>query len=209
MMIKPTRGRPRAYDPKQALTAALGEFRRRGYSATSLDHLSEATHMARPSLYAAFGNKFEIYRQAVRHYADQSAERRRRALFEDPSLRHGLDAYFDAIVAAYVSAEGEPLGCPVLSIIAGEAAADPAIGAELAAAVAKTDALFERRMRQAVAAGDIAADADITGLAAMLAALQHSLSLRARAGETRPGLERVARAHIALVLKAAGSTDPA
>ena len=132
MKNKPSRGRPREYDPEEALAAALGEFRRRGYTATSLDHLSEATQMARPSLYAAFGNKFEIYRKAVRQYSEQTAERRLHALFEEPSLRKGLEDYFEAIIDAYFSDEGVPLGCPVLSVISGEAAADPVIGAELA-----------------------------------------------------------------------------
>lgn len=204
MTAKPARGRPRAYDPEEALTAALGEFRRRGYSATSLDHLSEATKMARPSLYAAFGNKLEIYRKAVRRYAEQSAERRRRALFEEPWLEAGLQDYFEEIVAAYVSKEGEPLGCPVLSVISGEAAADPEIGAELSSAVGKTDALFLKRMTMAAETGEIAPGADVRGLAAMLAALQHSLALRARAGTPRPELQSIARAHVALVLRAAG-----
>jgi AcrR family transcriptional regulator len=204
MESKRSRGRPRQYDPQQALAAALGEFRRRGYTATSLDHLSEATKMARPSLYAAFGGKLDIYRQAVRQFADESGARRTHALFDEPSLHKGLEAYFGEIVDAYVTREGEPLGCPILSVISGEAAADPEIGAELAAAVEKTDAQFQRRMRMAADAGEISADADVAGVAAMLAALQHSLSLRARAGERRPKLLRIARSHIALALKAAG-----
>lgn len=204
MKGKGTRGRPRAYEPEAALAAALGEFRRRGYTATSLDHLSEATGMARPSLYAAFGNKLEIYRQAVRRYAELSATRRKQALFDDPSLARGLHAYFAEIVAAYVSGDGEPLGCPVLSVISGEAAADPEIGAELAAAVGKTDDLFQRRMAIAAAAGDISADTDVTGLAALLAGLQHSLALRARAGARREQLAAIAEAQVALALKAAG-----
>jgi len=204
MESKRSRGRPRQYDPQQALAAALGEFRRRGYTATSLDHLSEATKMARPSLYAAFGGKLDIYRQAVRQFADESGARRTHALFDEPSLHKGLEAYFGEIVDAYVTREGEPLGCPILSVISGEAAADPEIGAELAAAVEKTDAQFQRRMRMAADAGEISADADVAGVAAMLAALQHSLSLRARAGERRPKLSRIARSHIALALKAAG-----
>jgi AcrR family transcriptional regulator len=204
MEHRPSRGRPREYDPEQALAAALGEFRRRGYTATSLDHLSAATKMARPSLYAAFGNKLEIYREAVRQYADKSAERRKHALFNETSLHKGLEDYFGEIVGAYVSGEGEPLGCPILSVISGEAAADPEIGAELAAAVERTDTQFRRRMRLAADAGEISADADIAGIAAMLAALQHSLALRARAGERRSNLLRIARSHITLVLKAAG-----
>ncbi|WP_051228640.1 TetR/AcrR family transcriptional regulator [Pleomorphomonas oryzae] len=204
MKSKPARGRPREYDPEEALAAALGEFRRRGYTATSLDHLSEATNMARPSLYAAFGNKFEIYRKAVRQYSEQSAEQRLHALFEEPSLQKGLEDYFSAIIDAYFSREGSPLGCPVLSVISGEAAADPVIGAELAAAVERSDSLLQRRMAIAAEAGEISPDADVRGLAAMLAALQHSLALRARAGARRPELSAIAHAHVALVLKAAG-----
>lgn len=204
MERKPPRGRPREYDPEQALTAALGEFRRRGYTATSLDHLSEATKMARPSLYKAFGNKFEIYRKAVRQYSEESAERRKSALFDEPLLHKGLEDYFGEIVDAYVSMEGEPLGCPILSVISGEAVADPQIRSALAAAVEKTDVQFLGRMRLAVDAGEISADADIVGIAAMLAALQHSLALRARAGESTPNLLRVAKSYTALALKAAG-----
>jgi len=48
------------------------------------------------------------------------------------------------------------------------------------------------------------ADNVFAGVAAMLAALQHGQSLRARAGERRPKLLRIARSHIALALKAAG-----
>ena len=204
MERKSSRGRPREYDPAEALAAALGEFRRRGYAGASLDHLSKATGMGRPSLYAAFGGKLDIYRKAVRQYAEQSAERRRRALFAEPSLRKGLDDYFGEIVDAYVSPDGEPLGCPVLSVISGEAAADPEIAAELADAVARTDSRFQQRMAMAAEAGEIAPDADVMGVAATLAALQHSLALRARAGARRPQLLAIARAHVALALKAAG-----
>lgn len=204
MERKLTRGRPREYDPEQALAAALGEFWRRGYTATSLDHLSEATKMARPSLYAAFGNKLEIYRKAVRLYADESAGRRERALFKEPSLHKGLERYFGEVVGAYESQDGKPLGCPILSVISGEAAADPEIRAELAAAVTKTDTQFQRRMRMAADAGEISADADITGISAILASLQHTLALRARAGENKLKLLTIAQSHIALVLKAAG-----
>ncbi len=204
MKTKTSRGRPREYDPEEALAAALGEFRRRGYTATSLDHLSDATKMARPSLYAAFGNKFEIYRKAVRQYSEQTAERRLGALFDTPSLETGLKTYFDEIITVYHSRDGEPLGCPVLSVISGEAAADPEIGAELATSIGRADAIFQKRMEAAVEAGDIPQGADIKALAAMLAALQHSLALRTRAGTPRPELIAIAHAHVGLVLKAAG-----
>ena len=195
-MTKGTRGRPRQYDPDLALSAALAEFRRRGYSATSLDHLSEATHMARPSLYAAFGSKRDIYFNALGNYVRDWADKRRAALFDEPKLERALNAYFDALIAIYSEGGDEPLGCPVLSVIPGEAASDPEIRAELAAAIARTDAQFRLRLQQAREAGEISASADIDALADLLSAIQHSLALRARAGADRATLERIARSSV-------------
>jgi hypothetical protein len=55
------RGRPRAYDPDTALAAAADVFWKKGYDGTSLDDLAAATGMNRPSLYAAFGDKHDLY----------------------------------------------------------------------------------------------------------------------------------------------------
>src|ERR1700744_1918323 len=62
------RGRPRAYDPEVALGKALGLFRKQGFAATSLDDLSAATGMNRPSLYSAFGDKRELYIKSFARY---------------------------------------------------------------------------------------------------------------------------------------------
>src|SRR5712675_1763205 len=67
------RGRPRAYQPEIALGKALDLFRKDGYAATSLDDLSAATGMNRPSLYGAFGDKRELY---IKSYARYRADAR-------------------------------------------------------------------------------------------------------------------------------------
>jgi AcrR family transcriptional regulator len=206
MKEKSARGRPRQYDAKAALGAALLEFRRRGYTATSLDHLSEATKMARPSLYAAFGDKRAIYLRAVAQYVEDSVECRDSALFDEPSLAKALDRYFMMLVAIFSEGDDRPLGCPVLSVITGEAAADPVIGAELFTALGRTDARFRERIAAARDDTQLPPATDIDAVADMLAALQHSLAARARAGTARPELERIARSSIALILKAAGAT---
>src|SRR5207253_10001104 len=66
------RGRPRAYDPDQALARAMDVFWQEGFAATSLDQLSAATGMNRPSLYGAFGDKRDIYIKAYQHYRERS-----------------------------------------------------------------------------------------------------------------------------------------
>src|SRR3979409_423767 len=73
-MAPKRRGRPRAYQPEIALGKALDLFRKGGFAATSLDDLSAATGMNRPSLYGAFGDKRELYiKSYVRYRADSRA----------------------------------------------------------------------------------------------------------------------------------------
>src|SRR5436853_7667505 len=66
------RGRPRAYEPDVALGRALDLFRKDGFAATSLDDLSAATGMNRPSLYAAFGDKRALYIKSYSRYRDDA-----------------------------------------------------------------------------------------------------------------------------------------
>src|SRR4249919_2456754 len=66
------RGRPRAYEPDIALGKALDLFRKQGFAATSLDDLSEATGMNRPSLYGAFGDKRELYIKSYQRYREEA-----------------------------------------------------------------------------------------------------------------------------------------
>src|SRR4026208_263222 len=66
------RGRPRAYQPEIALGKALDLFRRDGFAATSLDDLSAATGMNRPSPYGAFGDKRELYIKSYQRYREDA-----------------------------------------------------------------------------------------------------------------------------------------
>src|SRR5271154_7290423 len=68
------RGRPRAFEPETALTQALDVFWQDGFAATSLDDLSAATGLNRPSLYGAFGDKRALYLQAYRQYRKRANE---------------------------------------------------------------------------------------------------------------------------------------
>src|SRR5580765_5390194 len=66
------RGRPRAYEPDVALARALDVFWKDGFAATSLDDLSAATGMNRPSLYGAFGDKRELYKKSYENYRNRA-----------------------------------------------------------------------------------------------------------------------------------------
>jgi AcrR family transcriptional regulator len=64
------RGRPRSFDETAILDKIMQVFWEHGYSATSLDQIAEATNLNRPSLYAAFGSKKDMYLKVINRFAD-------------------------------------------------------------------------------------------------------------------------------------------
>jgi TetR/AcrR family transcriptional regulator, copper-responsive repressor len=193
------RGRPRAYDPDAALSAATAAFWRAGYAATSLDALSEATGMNRPSLYGAFGDKHALYLAALQQYADQACTAMDAALAPTRPLREGLKRVFDLALKMYYPADETPRGCLLVGTAATEAVHDEAIRAVLNESLRRFDQAFEQRMRTAVASGELPPDADPLLLSRLASAVLHSLALRARAGDKRSELAATAAAGIALI----------
>src|SRR6185312_7949438 len=116
------RGRPRAYDPATAISRAADKFWKAGYAGTSLADLSEATGMNRPSLYAAFGDKRDLYLKTLEHYRDESRALAKAALEDDPPLRVFLKRFYDAALALYFG-DG-PRGCYTIGTAATVAAVD-------------------------------------------------------------------------------------
>src|SRR5258708_32597341 len=111
----PRRGRPRTFDRAEALQAALGVFRERGYEGAALAELQEAMGgISPPSLYAAFGCKEGLFREAMAMYRESLASVTVRT-FESPELtaREAIDKMLRASVAAFTKA-GEPHGCPLV-----------------------------------------------------------------------------------------------
>src|SRR5437762_10822949 len=103
------RGRPREFDTEQALDAALEVFWRKGYEGASLPDLTEAMGINRPSLYAAFGNKEELFRTVVTRYVEGPAAFVREAL-EEPTARGVAERLLSAAVDL-VTDPRNPRGC--------------------------------------------------------------------------------------------------
>lgn len=207
--VPAARGRPREFDVDAALDRALDVFWTRGYEATSLDELAAEMAIARPSLYAAFGNKHALYLRALARYRDGIAEAYRDALRTAPSIRAGIEAFWQAALDRYLGPsrvrDAGARGCFVVGTAVVEAPTDPAIRAALAAILAELDGGFARALALARTRGELAADADLETAARVLAATQHSLAIRARAGTPRGELEELVRGALDLVF---GTRDP-
>jgi AcrR family transcriptional regulator len=203
---KRPRGRPRAYDPEQALARALASFWRGGFSGTSLDDLSAATGMNRPSLYGAFGDKRELYLTALERYVAVSRAAMAEALAPDVPLADGLLRVYDRALALYFGDPHTPLGCFLVGTAATEAARDARVRDKLGSGLRELTRTFEARLRLARERGEIAPDADPALLANLAGAVLHSIALRSRAGDSRASLRAFSRGAVRLLCGSARAT---
>ena len=149
------RGRPRAYDSDQALADARDVFWRSGYAGTSLDQLSAATGINRPSLYGAFGDKHALYLTTLERYIEAGRLAMVHALSEDLPLPQALLRVYEGALAWYLPADGDPLGCFMIGTAAVEAVDDAEVRTALAEGLRTYDKAFEKRLKLAQADGEL------------------------------------------------------
>jgi TetR/AcrR family transcriptional regulator, copper-responsive repressor len=191
------RGRPRGFDPDDALDRAMAAFWDAGFAGTSLDALGIATGLNRPSLYLAFGDKRALYRAAIRRYAEGTLAALEKLLDRRPfrdALRH---AYARAI-AFYLAGDKAARGCFLIGTALAEAVGDPEVRDLVLSDLRDVDRVFEARLAAARDEGELPADAP-AGLAALAAGVLHSFAVRARAGAPAAEMEAIAEAAVALI----------
>lgn len=193
------RGRPRAYDADAALGLARDAFWAAGYSATSLDDLSAATGMNRPSLYAAFGNKQSLYLKTLATIAHEMEHQVAVVLMGPLPLRDALRKFYMKALDLYLSGEEGPRGCFVICTATAEAHAEPDVRLFLDGTLRGLDDGLIGRFRRAIDAGEIAKNADAEALGRIAASVLHSLAVRSRAGQSRASLKRLIDGAVALL----------
>ena len=196
---RPPRGRPRAYDTDKALKQATEAFWQAGYSGTSLDALSAATGMNRPSLYGAFGDKRALYLTTLDRYISTGRDLMEQALGYDLPLPEALSHFYDRALAFYRPTEGAARGCFLLSTAATDAAGDHDVRAKLRDGLQEFDRAFEARLKHAQALGELDATADTATLARIASAIQHTLAMRSRAGDSLASLRATAGAGVQMI----------
>src|SRR5918992_909212 len=107
------RGRPRGFDRDAALRRAMEVFWQRGYEGTSISDLTAAMGINSPSLYAAFGSKEELFREAIDLYDTTDGSASERALREGPTARAAIEAMLRDNAEIYAD-PAKPSGCMVV-----------------------------------------------------------------------------------------------
>jgi TetR/AcrR family transcriptional regulator, copper-responsive repressor len=189
------RGRPRAYQPDIALGKALALFRKSGFAATSLDDLSAATGMNRPSLYGAFGDKRELYLKSYQRYRDDARAATVDLFREKMPIRKRLMRLYAVALDIYLNGE-KPRGCFTVMTAGSEAVDDPDIRAMVLEALAELDKAFVACFRRAKETGELSPSADGQALGLLASAILHTIAIRARAGVPRRELEAIIKSAV-------------
>jgi AcrR family transcriptional regulator len=177
----PKIGRPKAFDKDRALLAAMRTFWAQGYEGTSIQDLVSATGVNKPSLYATFGCKEEIFRQAVELYDRVEGRATSQSLSAARTAREAVETMLRSNARAYAVNEG-PRGCMiVLSSLLG-APENESVRAFLAANREEGESTLRERLAQGIAEGDLAPSADVRQLAAFYTTVLEGLSIQARDG---------------------------
>lgn len=183
-VVQKTRGRPKAYDRDAALKAMRQVFWAKGFAATSLDDISAATGMNRPSLYNAFGDKTEAFRAVLKDYIDDARPLFLEAFRTPAPLRDSLMRVYETAIAIYHNPDSQGMGCFMIGAALTDVKRDPEIGEMILGALKDMEAGFMRRFEKAQAAGELPADADVKALARIASSGHNTISVRMRAGES-------------------------
>lgn len=191
----PHRGRPREFDVDVALAAALRVFWTLGYEGASMSDLTEAMGITRPSLYAAFGNKEELFKKALDLYERDKLAYVREAL-EAPTARGVADRMLQGAID--VQTGSDPKGC--LGVISSTACGTEAesIREEVLQRRASSDAELVARFERAKAEGDLPDHITPKGLQQYLSAVLQGLCIQAGAGASIDELQRLKETTLAM-----------
>lgn len=187
-MKKSNLGRPRAFDANEALDKALEIFWQRGYEGTSLSDLTEAMGITRPSLYAAFGNKEELFRKALDRYAEKASGAL--SVLEEPSARKAIHKFLTQAVSGQCS-QKSPRGCLLVQGALSCSEEGETVRKELAHRRSQMEQVFRDRLIRAKNEGELPDETDPADLARYFATVSQGLSVQSAGGATSEELLKV------------------
>jgi AcrR family transcriptional regulator len=161
-------GRPRTFDREAAIIIAMEQFWRDGYEATTVAKLTEAMGITPPSLYAAFGDKDQLFHAAAACYFASVSAQLEKAL-SLPTLHESVAEMLHLSAFAHTD-EGTPPGCFM--------ATEPRLSGQ-------REILRRRlvdRVNRGIAAGDVPIGSDPEQVASYIMAVHSGMSSRARDG---------------------------
>lgn len=179
-------GRPREFDRDEMLRKAKVLFWQRGYEGTSLSDLVAALGIASARIYAAFGSKENLFREAIALYLAEEGAFADKAMLE-PDTRLAMERLLTQAVETYTR-RNQPHGCMVVLSLTNYASDNEKIMSWLTGYREARTASIIKRLNQGVESGDLPASTDVQALGDYFATLLHGVSIQARDGVSRKRL---------------------
>ena len=182
------RGRPPAFDRSEVLGKAAVRFWQFGYEGTSIADLTETMGITPQSLYAAFGSKAELYREAVGWYLANIGSG------EWLEIDDVVEAFRQMLreQAATFTKPGYPPGCMISTAVLTAAVENVDVAAHVSRLREANVALFSQKLRDGVAAGQLRPDTDVVALARFIGAIIQGMAVQARDGADQVALNGIA-----------------
>ncbi len=180
---RPTRGRPRLFDRDTMIQKALMLFWEHGYEGTSVAQLVEAMGITPPSLYAAFGSKEGLYREAVDLYLSGPGQFVARALVEEPTAKGAVERILREAAHAF-TAKDHPPGCVVSTGVLSCAPEHRDVAHSIAGLRESSIEAVANRLMQAKQEGELPESVDAWALARFYGSVVQGMSIQAKDGAT-------------------------
>lgn len=193
------RGRPRQFDEDAAINAAMQVFWQKGLAATSLDDLADAMQMNRPSIYNAFGGKEDLYRTSLARFCGQLDQGLASTMADDIDLRTGLLGFYEQAIEVYCG-HHPAMGCLMICTAPAAALQNPEVGKDLRQLIQRLDQALAARLALAQQQGQLDPHLDVAQTAKLLQATLQTIALRARAGERKSSLRKLAAHAVASLI---------
>lgn len=184
--VKRQRGRPAGFDPDEALEKALQVFWAHGYEGASMAELTEAMGMNKPSIYAAFGNKEELFRKALGKYLAGPVAYVGESM-QQPTARQAVEMLLTKSAELLCGCDS-PRGCMIVqgALTVGQGA--ELIKRELVMYRQGFEAAVKKRLDQAKKESDLPKDVDTASLAKYIATVHQGMSVQASSGASKKEL---------------------
>ncbi|MGF6918729.1 TetR/AcrR family transcriptional regulator [Paraburkholderia sp. 40] len=185
------RGRPRLLDRDVGLDVAARLFWEHGYEGTSIADLTLAMGIPPPSLYATFGSKEDLYRQALDHISERENKRWLEALQGNMPAYDAIAFYLHDAAARFTD-PGRPRGCMISTAVLQHAEKSESVAQTVAARRELGLQAIKARFDRAVAEGELAPETDTEALARFYCAVVQGMSAQACDRACRATLKRLA-----------------
>jgi len=195
------RGRPRKVDPASVLDAIMMTFWKHGYLDTTMTHLTTATKMAKPGLYAAFGDKEALYQTAIEHYKTQVANPMLLDIqHSEDDTKTTFTRYLERVASTVLNPLG-PKGC----LIANSLIQCPAMSDDLMKMSKQINEdrrqAFLNRLKAAQQQGELSPESNTEAISHFLAAQVISVTALAKSGTSKDTLDQMIQVAISGAFK--------